>query len=123
MTLVRGLEPDQERVEVGDPSPEVDLAVDVEPAQPFRRRRGWSWATYSMAANLTGWSCAMARAAVSPDEDLDRGQRSAAMANGIAEAQPVVAVPAAAQQPDRVDRRATTNPVTMYAARIMCGVS
>jgi hypothetical protein len=66
--------------------------------------------TYSIAANLTGCGRDRTRGGV-PDEDLHRGQ-DRGDGERDPEPEPVVAVPAAAQDPGRVDRR-DPNPTTM----------
>ena len=60
-----GAEADQERVEAGDPDPSLD-AVGRAAAAEVLGHVPWVCCTHSMAANLTGWSSAIARAAVSP---------------------------------------------------------
>ena len=58
---------------------------------------------HSMPANLAGWSSATARAAVSPTKSWI-GVAIAATVKRDDEAEPVVAVAAATQHPDGVDR-------------------
>jgi hypothetical protein len=68
-------------------------------------------ATYSMDANFTGWSWAMARGGGVTDDELDRGEhRGQEERDG--EAGVVVAVAPAAQDARRV-HPAPVNPTTM----------
>ena len=74
--------------------------------------------TYSIAANLTGWLLAMNRAMMSII--TCSGAQIPAIVNGTAK--PGGGHGAGTRQLHRITP-ATRNPVTMYAARIMCAVS
>src|SRR3954464_12680736 len=77
--------------------------------------------THSMAANFTGWSEAIARAAESPTANWI-GVAMHATVKGISRPRRWMR----ARRPRSIPTAytdATRNPVTMYAARIMCGTS
>ena len=96
-------EPDQEGVEPGDADAALDLAVGADPADVLGLvGPGLVDALHRRRTSPAGRSATRARRGVA-DEELDRG-RDRGDGEGDEQPEPVVAVRAAAQHADRVDR-------------------
>ena len=65
MTLVSVLKPTSQESRPGIPMPPL-TPLDVQRPKMYSVTSVWVFCTHSIAANLTGWSLAIARAAVSP---------------------------------------------------------
>ena len=102
ITSVSVLKPTRNESSPGIPIPPLTpSSVQMPPRYSVTSR--WVCCTHSIAANLIGWSLAIARAAVSPTANWI-GVRIAADRQRDQQAEAVVAVAAAAQHADRVDR-------------------
>ena len=101
MTFVSVLKPTSHESRPGIPIPPL-MPSYVQRPQMYSVTWVWVSCTHSIAANLIGWSLAIARAAVSPTAELDR-RRDAGDRERDQQSEPVMAVAPPAQHADGVD--------------------